>query len=264
MVMDRHFLKDLPGPCHHVPSQSVSMRRDIVHAIQTAGLVALDPSPWRALIPEPVRLKYLQTENQIFDVIRENSVDILALEVEWFTDLQWLPAILEQAHLSRITMVFLIQGPPRMLKVTASSGILLREIYAPNQCVHFDFGGHQAFHKGIPMTLPWRSVQLLALLSDSGERTMDCAQASVQAKEVLWAPWTESLMKVHIFQIRKELGVSHIATVPKRGYRFIPCGLEMAAAPLKWPAPRISTAPTGKDVAAQWDRGPTGEWPWET
>ncbi len=194
-----------------------------MHAIKTAGLVASDPAMWSCRLPGPVRLKHLQTENQIFDVIRERSVDVLALELAWFEDLHWLPAILEQASLSGLSVVFLLENPVRVIKATTVQGVPPGMAYAPNRCVNFDFRGHQALHYARPLGLPWRSVQLLAILSDNEGRSVDSLWASTLASEVQWGPWTESLMKVHVFQIRKILGSAHIVTVPKSGYRFIPC-----------------------------------------
>ena len=196
----------------------------VVEMLRTAGIVANNPSRWQSWMPYPLRFRYLHTESQIFDAIRENSVDVLALELTWFEDLTWLPAILEQASSAQISVVFLLGSAPWVVRVTSRPETAgLARPWSGN-CTTVDIDRRQVFHSATPLTVPWRVTQLLFLMTSEPGLMWDSRQATRLAAQRHWAPWSENLLKVHVHLIRQVLDPRHLITVAAQGYRFMPCG----------------------------------------
>ncbi len=187
------------------------------------AILAREPARWTGDLPCPVRWLTMESESQIFAQLRRPAVDALALELRWLENTAWLSAILEEAVQASLPIIMLSEYTKRQWLFVTSDGNPLALCPIENLgCVRVDFPTRQLFHHGIAVPLPWRSLQLLALLGQgTAAYTLDAL--NTVSDEVGWPQWTEQTIKAAVHQIRRVLGDSHVQTLRRHGYAFVPC-----------------------------------------
>ncbi len=188
------------------------------------GLVANDPEKWKQDVRCPVRWKELSSVHQVFEVLRSQTVDVLALELKWFEDTAWMAAILEQSWTTPVGIVLLVEYEQRQWLPVArkdfSAELCLPEAFG---CVRIDIEHHTVWHQGRELSLPWRAAELLAVLGQRPGIPVTLDAVNQVSAEIGWPTWTESTTKVAVHQIRRALGESHVETIRRHGYLFAPC-----------------------------------------
>lgn len=192
------------------------------------------PLGWVKL-PRNLTWTVLLSVHQILDVIPTAEVTVFALAA-WTDDRDWLDALLEQAWLST-AHVWLWDEGGYVLSRTRHS--VPEGSIEQLDCLEIDWTRHQMRHRGHPVGLPWRAIQLLALTARHTGQALALEDFDRYAAEVGWSQWSEDSLHVVVHHIRQHIGCSHIQTVPGRGYQFVPCSTQHCISP--------SSSSTGKE-----------------
>jgi DNA-binding winged helix-turn-helix (wHTH) protein len=169
-----------------------------------------------------VRLRHLDTINQVLHALISHEVDLFAVEVSWFSDPKECDAVIETATKHAIPVILLTRYVQSGISelTTLDPAEFLTKRYAPVSCVEFS---PDVSHRGRIVSLSSRAIQLLAIfVTYPGQvlRLMDINQES-QSRHV--ASWTTHSLKAAIHAITQELGTDHIKNVRGFGYIFQSC-----------------------------------------
>lgn len=185
------------------------------------GIFARNAEYWRGMLSFGGSVVRLSSENHVFEVLGDAKVNVLGVELASFDNTAWIGAMLDQAQSARIPVLFLLQEWPWVVRVMPD-GTVLDRMQSQGSCTRVDLNRRQCFHKGMPIVLPWRVTQTLALLVSDPSRTWNVRAFNLAALENGWNPWTDNVLKVHVHHIRQSLGPEHIRRVSD-GYQFSNC-----------------------------------------
>lgn len=169
-----------------------------------------------------VRLRRLDTINQVLHGLVSREIDLFAVEVGWFSDPKECDAVIETATNHGIPVILLTRyiqsGIARLTSLDPTEFLTKR--YASPSCVTF---APNISHKGQGLSLSSRAIQLLAIFVTYSGQVLRLADINHESQSRHITPWTSYSLKAAIHSITQELGVDHMKNVRGFGYMFQSC-----------------------------------------
>ncbi len=189
----------------------------------TMGYISVKPiTDFLPTTTATVRLRRLDTINQVLHALVCREVDLFAVEVGWFSDPKECDAVIETATNHGIPVVLLTRyvqsGISQLTSVDPAEFLTKR--YAPLSCV--EFSPHLS-HRGQVLSLSSRAIQLLAIFMTYPEQVLRLVDINQESQSRHLTPWTTHSLKAALHSITHELGADHIKNVRGFGYIFHSC-----------------------------------------
>lgn len=169
-----------------------------------------------------VRFVRFDTINQVLHSLGSHSVDLLAVEVRWFSDPKECDAIIEMAkHQGTPVLLLTSYVQPGISQLTSlDPAEFLTQRHTPPSCVQFV---PVVSHNGQALSLSSRAVQLLAIFVTYPGQVLRLVDINQESKSRHIAPWTTHSLKSAIHSITQQVSRRHIKNIRGFGYMFQSC-----------------------------------------